>query len=263
MSLYSKLEKKRAQLHSYQEAVSHLTQMMIKKNPELPAVFSPEDLSDAKPLIILCSSSKGLCGGLNSSIMKFFNASFFLEAQQKGSFIAIGRRSVALLREKNFNVIYENEENTVPSIPTLAQDIVKLITEAETVYTSVHVYYMHLKSFFAQVPTKKKLIPFDAPDDVEQSEKEKSEDKHTPDALYTYEQEPAVITHRLAAHYLYTNIVHALFHTLISENAARFIAMDQSTNNADTYLETLALSYNKSRQSSITQEIAELAANMD
>jgi F-type H+-transporting ATPase subunit gamma len=80
---------------------------------------------------------------------------------------------------------------------------------------------------------------------------------------YEWEQSTEDTSLRIAEHYLYTSLVTVLFHSLISENAARFIAMDQSTTNADKYLETLALSYNKSRQSSITREIAALASNMD
>ena len=259
MSLYSKLEKKRLLLQNYQTIVSSLAGLVLTNEETLPKIFSPEDLGDTRPLIIVCSSSKGLCGGMNSSMMKYFEKTFTLGQQQRGTFIALGRRAITHLKGKNFKLLHEAEECTIPTIPTLARTLTQIICDADPIYTSVRVYYTHLKSFFAQVPERETLIPFDMKGD----EPEKKDSPELTVDQYTWEQDQKMVANKLAEHYLYTSLVRVLFHNLISENAARFIAMDQSTNNADKYLESLALTYNKSRQSSITREIAELASNMD
>ena len=105
---------------------------------------------------------------------------------------------------------------------------------------------------------KVSLIPLDI------TSSESSDIKpQVPLSHYIWEQEPAALGAHIARQYLFTRLVHILFDNLISENAARFIAMDQSTNNAEKYLESLGMEYNKSRQSLITREIAELSSNMD
>ena len=72
-----------------------------------------------------------------------------------------------------------------------------------------------------------------------------------------------MLAERAAQQTISVYVLHMLFQSYISENAARFIAMDQSSNNAKKYLEALALEYNKFRQSIITREISELSSNLD
>ena len=122
---------------------------------------------------------------------------------------------------------------------------------------SVVVYYTHLKNFFLQTPMKVSLIPLD----IASSESSTSSHKYR-FSLHLFAKLVALGAH-IARQYLFTRLVHILFDNLISENAARFIAMDQSTNNAEKYLRVLRYEYNKSRQSLITREIAELSSNMD
>ncbi|MGD1997530.1 MAG: F0F1 ATP synthase subunit gamma, partial [Candidatus Dependentiae bacterium] len=159
-------------------------------------------------------------------------------------------------------IIHTAEDCAIPTIPEIARTITSLICSAKEPYTSVRVYYTHLQNFFMQSPTKEKIIPLDlnAEQDDASGVKIELPKGHN---RYLWEQEPAQISKHIIRHYLYTSIVSVLFDSLISENAARFIAMDQSTNNAEKYLENLSLDYNKSRQSLITREISELASNME
>lgn len=263
MSLYSKLERKKEKLRQYREHVAQITALMRANIEDLPAIFAPEDLSNSRPLIILCTSTKALCGGMNGAIVRYFDKTFTLESNQKASFIAVGSRAITYLKERKAGeIIHTADDAAIATIPEIARTITSIICDAEEPYTSVRVYYTHLQSFFMQSPTKEKIIPLDL---------EPTPDEDTgvnitlPEghARYLWEQEPAQISAHIIRHYLYTSIVSVLFDSLISENAARFIAMDQSTNNAEKYLENLSLDYNKSRQSLITREISELASNME
>ena len=64
-----------------------------------------------------------------------------------------------------------------------------------------------------------------------------------------------------AASYTYAYVLNVLFQAILAEHAARFLAMDSSTTNAEKYLEKLTLQYNKIRQAVITKEVAELSSN--
>ena len=77
MSLYSKLERQKATLAAYEKAVSEVTVLLRDNTQAIPAIFMPEELYNPRPLIILCSSTKGLCGGMNNNILRYFEKTFF------------------------------------------------------------------------------------------------------------------------------------------------------------------------------------------
>lgn len=260
MSLYSKLEHQKATLADYERSIVEITTLLRHHRHTIPTMFVPEDLANPRPLIILCSSTKGLCGGMNSSIMRYFEKTFMLEKDQRAHFATVGSRAYQFVKDrKPGKLVYRADESTIPTLGNIAHDLVAHIcSQTENPYTSVVVYYTHLKNFFLQVPMKASLLPLDLTGngltDVEELPNQSS---------YIWEQTPAQLGSVIARTYVQTRLIHMLFDNLISENAARFIAMDQSTNNADKYLESLNMAYNKSRQSLITREIAELSSNMD
>jgi F-type H+-transporting ATPase subunit gamma len=259
MSLYSKLEHQKATLASYEKSIVEITTLLRHHRDTIPSMFVPEDLANPRPLIILCSSTKGLCGGMNSSILRYFEKTFMLEKQQRAHFATVGSRAYHFAKDRNpGELVYKAEESTIPTLSEIAHDIVSHIcAQKDNPYTSVIVYYTHLKNFFLQVPMKASLLPLDLTGNGLMNAEELPNQ-----AAYIWEQSPAQLGSVIARTYVQTRLVHMLFDNLISENAARFIAMDQSTNNADKYLEALNMAYNKSRQSLITREIAELSSNM-
>jgi F-type H+-transporting ATPase subunit gamma len=63
--------------------------------------------------------------------------------------------------------------------------------------------------------------------------------------------------------YIKSSITNLLFQSLLAEQASRFLAMDNATNNAENLLEKLNLQYNKSRQAIITKELSELSSSLN
>lgn len=256
MSFYSRLERQRVAIEKYRAIVSHIIGQLQNDNVTFPSAFAPEELLDTRPLVIVCSSTKSLCGGLNNALLRLFDSKFIIEADQKPSFIGIGRKAVTLLHTKQLGkIVYEVEEYNDRELESIALAITEIIWNAKPVYTSVRCYTTRLKNFFVQLPQEQYILPLSLTQEKTGFLPAGSE--------YLYEQDKQKIAHKVAHHFLYTSILETLFHSFISENAARFIAMDQSTNNAERCLETLTLSYNKSRQSLITREIAELANNLE
>ena len=78
---------------------------------------------------------------------------------------------------------------------------------------------------------------------------------------YMWDETPNTILDKLAIQYIEAQFQHLIFQSLLSEHAARFISMDNSTRNANTLLTDTKLEYNKIRQAKITTEITELTGN--
>ena len=260
MSFYSKLERQRSMLNAYRQASQTLTELIHQGKATIPQHYTqPYTGTKSHPLIIVCSSAKGLCGGLNNNLIRFFERSLMSTKGAQNSFIAIGQKSCSYLQEgRHGTIINHIPEYHFNTLDTIVNTILNHILEDPQRYSSVVIFYTHLKNFFLQIPQKQDILPI-----IEQPTAEKTNKKVVNYNNYLWEQDPAVLGDALIRQHLYSEIINALFHNLISENAARFIAMDQSTNNATKYLEALNLTYNKSRQNIITREISELSSNFD
>ena len=259
MSFYSKLERQRVVLNTYRQATQSLTDLIQQGHATLPLAYQ-QTKQTGQALVIVCSSAKGLCGGLNNNILRFFERSLISTQATKPAIIAIGAKACGYLQESRHGTVIEQiPEYHLNTVSELAQKIIIHIDEKKVPYSSITIFYTHLKNFFIQIPSKLQLLPFGA---AKETEEVTPPTRNNTDN-YLWEQDPLVLGTALAKQHLYSELVHALFNNLISENAARFIAMDQSTNNAKKYLETLNLAYNKSRQSTITREIAELSSSFE
>jgi F-type H+-transporting ATPase subunit gamma len=256
MSLYGKLEKINRPLENYTNHIQELFLETLQQAPETwhSELLFPDDLLDNRPLYIVIGTSKGLCGGLNSNMFAFLETSLIIEKNQAPAFIAVGLRAIAALKEKKMGeLVCSYADLNSNNFLAVADDIIERIVEAPIRYSSVTFYHNITKSFFVQMPKKSTLIPV-------------SHDSLTPskasiDTDVIWEQNKTTILDYLSVCYLRCAITHLLFESLRAEHAARFLAMENSNNNAEKYLERLTLQFNKTRQASITREVSELSVS--
>jgi F-type H+-transporting ATPase subunit gamma len=256
MSFYSKLEKQNVFLQDYKNSICDVFTQLVVSFPEWknPVLF-PEDILDSSPLFVIISSSKGLCGSFNSNLFRYFERAFFVEKHQKATFITIGQKATNFIKEKNAeNILQSYEELTLSNFDSIAAKLVSLINDTQGNYSSVSFFSNYLKNFFVQRPQKSTLTP------VSLGKVKNNDNMFDGDLIW--EQSPKEILDYLAFEYLRSSILNILFQSMISENAARFLAMDSSTTNAEKILEKLTLQFNKTRQALITKEVAELSANL-
>ncbi len=253
MSSYSRLEKQNELLNVYQKSISNVFHELIACVPDWNnKILFPEDIFDSKPLIIVVSSAKGLCGSFNSNLFRFFERSFFLEEHQEPSFIAIGLKSIKFLQENGYkNIVRSFEELSSSNFTSVTEKIAEFILDSQNTYSSVRFYSNYLKNFFLQVPEKNTLIPLALPTDELKSFVD-----------FDWEQNKEEVIQDVAIRYIKSSILNLLFQSLVSESASRFITMDKATTNAEEYLEDLTLQYNKTRQTLITREVSELTASL-
>jgi len=267
MSLYSKLEKQSVAISRYRKRITTLFSEISLYAPDWKnQVLFPEDILDSNPLLIIVTSSKGLCGGFNSQLTRYFEENFFLEEHQKPTFVTIGKKGQDYLIRKNLiNIAKHYDELSSANIVDISQDITDLMNAAPIPFSSVTLYANTIKNFFVQLPVKKPLIPL--PIELHTNDStQTAEQQDTTATSTTFEEEPIweqrkeEVMDFVGTTFLKSLLLNALLESLLAEQAARFMAMDHSTTNAEKYLEKLTRQYNKSRQARITSEVAELSA---
>lgn len=268
MSLYSKLDKEREAVDYHQGVIKNLFQDLYKKCPHWTnPIFMPQEILDQKPLFIVISSSKGFCGGLNNMLFRYTEQKLFVEEHQEAKFITIGKKATKFVEESNMGqIIATYHDLNSNNFSDIAKTIIKNVIEANPNYSSVTVYSSFFKNFFIQQPRVTKLLPLFSPEELKQEvPAEQAEPAELDDFSILdpeWEQEQLSIVSHAAKRALETSTTFVLYQALVSEYAARFVAMDNATTNAENYLETLTLQFNKLRQALITREVSELSSNL-
>ena len=114
-----------------------------------------------------------------------------------------------------------------------------------------------ISSLFIQKPQKTIITPLDLSSIPTEGTKILDPDD------FIWEGYPKEIIDSTAIRYLRSSLLHVLFQSLLAEQAARFLAMDNATNNAEDLIDDLTLNLNKLRQAGITTELLEIISAVD
>lgn len=256
MSTHSRLRNKAPILQEYQKEVEMVFQKVKMAAPNWTNLtMFPVEIPENNPLIILVASQKGLCGNFNSALFRKFKETFPQKKLKNTSVIAVGKYAIDYIKKQSSARVIKTFENlSSTNLNMISGRIVELIIKTETPYSSVIIVANKLKNFFVQKPEETRVIPLQ----LEMSEEVK---QTIPQEPYSWEQDPGEVLNDLALQYLTSKIYHLIFQSILAEQAARFISMDNSTRNAKQLLENTKLLYNKLRQEKITQELTELSTS--
>lgn len=261
MSSHTRLRNKKAALAHYTSELLNLFTHIYAHDLSwhhpilLPRVHYEDDVKKEHILIILVGSQKGLCGTFNQHLFSFFEREESPEHKLHAHYIAVGKRACDYLAHaQDRTVIKQFNEFTYAMITPIAQQITDYIMHATPHYTSVTVYSNWSKSFFVQVPAPHTVVPLTLPQAAQ-------EDDGT-DETYEWEQSPETLLTSLAQSILLATMQDLLLTSLTAEQAARFVAMDNSTRNAHNLLDQMTLDYNKRRQAKITRELTDLIGSL-
>ncbi len=205
-----------------------------------------------KTLLILITPDKGLCGGLNTNLFKKM-----LEVDNKNViYITLGKKAEKFAYKLEGEVHASFPLGTsLPSYATIIQ-IKTLIDEliSSKSISEAQILYAEFESILTQSPTSKKLLPLVLSDISEKSTNETVSVSN--EAIFEPDAQSFLL--ELLPQYIETQIYNALIQAFTSEQAARMMAMQNAKNNAFDIADYLTLSYNKSRQEKITNEILDL-----
>jgi len=254
MSSHSRLRGKREALTRYADTVDETFNYVRRYVPDWSHhAMGPAPDEQKRRLVILVGSQKSLCGTFNIALLNYYKRHGIEEIPT--DIVVVGKKTVELVKELLDIKPHAAFEKLSPDhIATITRSIGRIIFNASPAYSRVELYGNILKTFFSQRPTTKTLLPLE---DMQQASKPS---RHAEEA-YLWEHEPKKILDVLLEQYIESRVQHALFESLLAEQAARFVSMDNSTRNAQKLLETTQARYNKLRQAKITKELTELTGS--
>ena len=206
---------------------------------------------------IVIAGDRGLAGGYNSNIFKLTTAHMDVKQEKV---IALGKKSVEFFSKRGYDLLIsqDNVENCdyekTLEVANTAMDLYKK-GEVDEVYIS----YTEFVSPLVQRPQLKKILPLV----FEKDETEVKSKEEGRKARVQYLPSPEAVLSYIIPKYVSGIIYDGVIESFASEQSARRNAMKSASDNADEMLSTLELSYNRARQSSITQEITEIVGGVE
>ncbi len=216
---------------------------------------------ERKAIVVILSSDKGLCGAFNSSLLT--NALNFCKEKSQTcdlKLVLAGKKAVTFFRRQSYSI----ERTYVDRIQKLGtEDLRELSFFLMQEYTysktdAVYVFYNEFRSILAPHITLIKLLPVEIHKKTAKHVRAlESEEAHLglpPD----WEPVRASLMDVLIPKYVEAQISHFFSESAAAEHAARMMAMESATKNAEDLIEDLTLELNKIRQASITKELLEI-----
>lgn len=270
----------------YETMLEHILKTFIASDAELKSVYSVQRPVKNVALIVF-SSNSSLCGGFNTNILKMMQQTVdgYKQLSKENIIIyPIGRK----ISEKVQKLGYKSAGNfdelidkpNVHRCVEISRELGKMFVRGEI--DKVELVYHHFKSAGSQILTRKSLIPIDltteltrdherdletkmVTKDIQEYLKRKEKEHHeeTMEAKplndnYIVEPDMETILNTLVPKMVHLMLYTALLDSIASEHAARMVAMQTATDNADELLRELNLQYNKSRQQAITSELLDI-----
>lgn len=241
----------------YGEKIRNVAAHMSKANTEYRHPFLIERDTVKRIGIIVVTSDKGLCGGLNTNVLRRTLAEM-KKWQNEGEEIevcCIGNKGLGFMSRIRANII--SQVVGLGDTPDMERLIgaVKVVLDGYTEdrFDRVYIFYNRFVNTMKQEPVMEKLLPL--ADEKMQSGSESSS-KVTWD--YIYEPEAKPVIDDVMVRYVEALIYQALTENMASEQSARMVAMKAASDNAGNVIDELTLIYNKSRQAAITKELSEI-----
>lgn len=242
------------------EILNNLASQPGMSSASHPLLTSREEIK--KAVIILISGDRGLAGAYNSNIVA--QGEKFIKALPiDADVIAVGRKGRDLMVRRGYNVIASFDG--LPDPPSLADvsPIARIVTDdyLAGTYDEVFVAYTDFINLISRQPSVKQLLPL-RPLDFEGmavAEYVNTVDlSGVSDRAYTYEPGPAELLDSIVPRFTQLQVYQSVLEALASEHSARYVAMNNATDNAAELTDILTLERNKARQTSITAEILDI-----
>jgi F-type H+-transporting ATPase subunit gamma len=213
-----------------------------------------------RPLLIVITADRGLCGSFNSNVIKA--AGQFILNEAPGRNIAlglVGRKGRDFFRRRGFDVRYETvgifQKMTFGDAIDIADAAIEDFTSGAA--TSVYLVYNEFKSVMTQRIVVERLLPIPR---LEGEAAQQDGKGARPAVDYLYEPAPEEIFRDLLPRHVQTQVYRALLESNAAFFAAQMTAMVAATRNSTEMIENLTLYMNKVRQAAITREIIEVVS---
>ncbi len=205
--------------------------------------------------IVLVTSDKGLCGGLNANVLRLVLSKMkaFDSEGVKFQATCVGNKGLGFMQRAGAKVV--SQVVSLGDTPHLEKLIGPLKVQLDAYMNgeidALYLGYTRFINTMKQEPVFEKVLPL--ADDVVKTEREPGWD-------YVYEPDAQVVIDDLLMRYVEALIYQAVAENMASEQSARMVAMKSASDNAKSVIGELKLVYNKARQAAITKELSEIVS---
>lgn len=251
-----KAQERMRRARPYAAKIRNITAHLASANPEYrhPYLVDHDTVKGAG--VIIVTTDKGLCGGMNTNILRAVTSKLQgLDADGETVIAtAIGNKGFSFLNRLGTNVVsHAIHLGDSPQLETLIGPIkVQLDAYSRGEIDQVFLAYTKFLNTMKQEPVIEQLLPL-APEKLQADE---SSREYGWD--YLYEPDAQTVLDDLLLRYIEALVFQAVAENMASEQSARMVAMKAASDNANTLIDELQLSYNKARQAAITTELAEI-----
>lgn len=240
----------------YSEKIRNIAAHLGQANPEYVHPFM--QVNESKKVgVIVVTTDKGLCGGMNTNVLRVVTAKL-RELQDQGissEAVAIGSKGLGFLNRVGAKVVsHVTGLGDTPHLENLIGPVkVLLDAYAEGKISKVYLSYTRFINTMKQESVMEQLLPLS-------SAQMQAEQTSGTNWDYIYEPDAQTVIDELLVRYVESLIYQAVADNMASEQSARMVAMKAATDNAGSVISELKLVYNKTRQAAITTELSEIVA---
>ncbi|MCI9598136.1 MAG: ATP synthase F1 subunit gamma [Firmicutes bacterium] len=235
--------------------ITHSIAEIFNNSSEVPRHYLLGNREIKTTCYIIVTSSKGLCGGFNSNVIKEAEREIMAD-WEKPVIIAIGNKGKEYFQKRGYGIYSEYLEppESISFLETqeMSRPIIEMYNSGEI--DEVVLIYTSFISSLEQEVKNVTLLPFDIERDPDIMQLEKEVE---------YEPSVEAVFNYLIPKYVEMMVYAAVVESATCEHAARRMAMENATDNAREMLDNLSLYYNRARQSAITDQIIEIVAGSE
>ena len=254
----SKMRKAQERMHAarpYSEKIRRIAHNLGKANPEYVHPFMEHNDAKSEGFIVV-TTDKGLCGGLNTNVLRALTNKL-KELQANGhsaKAVAIGNKGLGFLNRSGVQVLAQAVQlGDTPHMDRLIGPVKTLLDAyVDGQIGAVYLCYTKFINTMKQEPVVEQLLPLSA-DHLKHDGEHGSWD-------YIYEPDANTVIDELLLRYVEALVYQSVAESMASEQSARMVAMKAATDNAGNVINELKLVYNKTRQAAITKELSEIVA---
>jgi len=245
----------------YGEKIRNVAAHMSHANPEYRHPFLIERDSVKRVGIIVITADKGLCGGLNTNVLRLAlnNIRQWQSEGEEVEACAIGNKGLGFLQRLGASVV--SQVTGLGDRPHMDKLIgaLKVMLDGYTQdrFDRLLIFYTRFINTMKQEPVVEQLLPLSA-EHMRLADATTAELTQTGTWDYIYEPDAESVLTQVLTRYIEALIYQAVAENMASEQSARMVAMKAASDNAANVIDELTLIYNKSRQASITKELAEI-----
>ncbi len=254
----SKMRKAQERMRSarpYADKIRQVIGHMHYAHPEYHHPFLVE--REAKRVgFIVITSDRGLCGGLNTNLLKAAIVSMREWNGKKAEIdvCTIGSKGFGFMKRMGGNIVsHVAHLGDAPHVEQLIGTVKSMLDAySEGRLDRLYIVYSRFLNTMSQQPMVEQLLPL--PEATQKDE----HDQLTHHWDYIYEPDSKEVIDALLTRYIETLVYQGVVENLACEQSARMVAMKAASDNAGKMIDELKLRYNKARQAAITQEISEI-----